>query len=79
MIPKKTVDDLPWGWISQNQDFIGKIEKEYSYFLHAWIDSTKKSPRELYSALKSFVFYMEEVKKFVPQKTNTSNFGLTTY
>lgn len=65
---QKTVDDLPWGWISQNQDFIGKIEKEYSYFLHAWIDSTKKSPRELYSALKSFVFYMEEVKKICASK-----------
>lgn len=65
----KLIDgDLPWGWIAHNRNFINKIEKEYSYFLHTWIEARSKSPRELYSALRSFVLYMEDVKKLCESK-----------
>lgn len=60
--------DLPWGWVSHNRSFTDKISKEYSYFLQAWVDSKSKSPKELYSALKSFVLYMEDVEKICKEK-----------
>lgn len=65
----KLVDgDLPWGWTAHNKDFTDKISKEYSYFLQAWVDARNKSPKELYSALKSFVLYMEDVEKTCKEK-----------
>lgn len=65
----KLIDgDLPWGWIAHNRNFINKIEKEYSYFLHTWIEARSKSPRELYSTLKSFVLYMEDIEKICKSK-----------
>lgn len=61
-------DELPWGWIAKNKEFIDKIEGEYSYFLDNWINARNKSPRELHSALKSFVGYMESVQKLCGSK-----------
>lgn len=58
-----TESKLPWGWINQHKEFTGQIGSEYSYFLNMWLDARKKSPRELYSALKSFVMYLEDVEK----------------
>lgn len=66
-----TVDsdnDLPWGWVTKNREFTDKINKEYSYFLNIWIESRNKSPRELYSALKSFVQYLEDTQKLCKSK-----------
>lgn len=60
--------DLPWGWITHNKDFIDKISSEYSYFLDNWIDTRSKSPKELYSSLKAFVLYMEDVEKLCKSK-----------
>lgn len=65
----KLVDgDLPWGWVAHKKDFIEPIEKEYSYFLQSWLDARNGSPKELYSALKSFVRYMEDVKRLCSSK-----------
>ncbi len=67
----KLIDgDLPWGWLAHNRDFTEKINNEYSYFLHKWIDArnSNSSPRDLYSALKSFVKYMEDVKRLCKEK-----------
>lgn len=61
-------NDLPWGWLSQNREFTEKINKEYSYFLNGWIESRNKSPKELYSALKSFVRYLEDTQKLCKSK-----------
>lgn len=55
--------DLPWGWITANADFTGRIGSEYRYFFNAWLESRSKSPRETYTALKSFVLYMNDAKK----------------
>jgi hypothetical protein len=55
--------ELPWGWISRNKAFTGKIEREYTYFMNKWIDSRKKTQKEEYAALKSFVLYLEKVEK----------------
>ena len=65
---EESEDDLPWGWFGKNEEFINKIDAEYSHFLHTWIESQNKSPRELYSALKSFVRYMECVQKLCKRK-----------
>lgn len=55
--------ELPWGWLSHNKEFTSKISDEFSYFLNMWLDARTKSPRELYSALKSFVLYLEDAEK----------------
>ena len=60
--------DLPFGWITHNKEFIEPLEKEFSYFMHNWINAESKSPKELYSALKSFVYYMEDVKRLCSSK-----------
>lgn len=60
--------DLPWGWISHNKGFTDKINNEYSYFLHLWLESRNKSPKEQYSALKSFVLYLEDAEKLCKSK-----------
>lgn len=60
--------ELPWGWIAHNKEFTDNISKEYSYFLQEWINSRNKSPEKLYSSLKSFVQYMEDVEKLCSSK-----------
>lgn len=60
--------ELPWGWHTHNKDFIEKIGTEYTYFLNMWLDARKKSPRELYPALKSFVMYLEDAEKLCKSK-----------
>lgn len=54
---------LPFGWTYRNREFTDKIHGEYTYFLNMWLDARKQSPRELYSALKSFVMYLEDAEK----------------
>lgn len=60
--------ELPWGWHTHNKEFTYRIGNEYSYFLNLWLDAKQKSPKELYSALKSFVIYLEDVQKLCKQK-----------
>lgn len=65
----KLVDgDLPWGWSYHNEKFINEIRNEYSYFLNKWANARNSSTQELYSALKSFVQYMEDVDKLCKSK-----------
>lgn len=65
---EESEDDLPCGWVTKNREFIEKMNKEYSYFLNVWIESQNKSPRELYSTLKSFVQYLEDTQKICKRK-----------
>lgn len=60
--------ELPWGWVTRNKEFCDKINGEYSYFLNAWLQTRSKSPKEQYSALKSFVVYLEDVEKLCKSK-----------
>lgn len=60
--------ELPLGWVYHNKDFVDRINKEYSYFLDIYIESKSKSPMEKYSALKSFVLYLEDVEKLCKSK-----------
>ncbi|MBE7053866.1 MAG: hypothetical protein E7391_06310 [Ruminococcaceae bacterium] len=60
--------ELPWGWYAYTKEFTDKINTEYSYFLNMWLDSKNKSPKELYSALKSFILYLEDVEKLCKTK-----------
>lgn len=60
--------DLPWGWHSYAKEFTDKIDGEYSYFLNMWLESRNKSPKEQYSALKSFVLYLEDAAKLCRAK-----------
>lgn len=62
------IKDLPWGWISQNKVFVEKIQNEYSNFLNDWLNSRKKSPKEHYSVLKSFIIYLEDVERLCKSK-----------
>ena len=60
--------NLPWGWHSHNKEFTEKIGCEYTHFLNSWLDARKKSPKELHSALKSFILYMEDVERLCKSK-----------
>ena len=60
--------ELPWGWIYRNKEFTDKINKEYTYYLHAWLDSRKKSPKELQVVLTSFIVYLEDTEKLCKSK-----------
>jgi hypothetical protein len=60
--------ELPFGWTYRNRDFVNKISSENTYFLNMWLESRKKSPKELYSALKSFVLFLEDVEKVCKEK-----------
>ena len=60
--------DLPFGWVTKNKEFCDKINSEYSYFLHTWLDSRKMSLMEQYQALKSFILYLEDVERLCKSK-----------
>ena len=60
--------ELPWRWHSHNKEFISKINEEYTHILNMWLDSRSKSPKEQYSALKSFLVYLEDVEKLCKSK-----------
>jgi hypothetical protein len=60
--------ELPYGWFYKNKEIIEKINSEYSYFLDTWLESRNKSPKEQYSALKSFVLYLEDAAKLCRAK-----------
>ena len=60
--------ELPWGWHTHTKEFRNRIQDEYTHFLNIWLDARKKSPKELYSALKSFVVYLEDVEKLCKSK-----------
>lgn len=66
--------ELPWGWVARNKYFCDKITSEFSYFLNAWIESQRKTPIEQYSALKSFVVYLEDVEKLCKSKGECFDF-----
>lgn len=60
--------ELPWGWVYHNREFTGKIGGEYTHFLNTWLDARQKSPKELHSALKSFVVYLEDAESLCKSK-----------
>lgn len=60
--------ELPWGWHTHTKEFTNKINNEYSYFLNRWLESRTKSPLEQYSALKSFVVYLEDTERICKSK-----------
>ncbi len=60
--------ELPCGWHTHTKEFTSKINGEYSCYLNLWLDARKKSPKELYSALKSFVLYLEDAEKLCKSK-----------
>jgi hypothetical protein len=60
--------ELPWGWHTANKVFTDKLKSEYRMFLNTWLDSRKLSSVEEYTALKSFVIYMEDVKRLCQNK-----------
>ena len=65
----KLVDgDLPWGWVAHKQDFTEPITKKYKCLLNLWVDARNGPPQELYSALKDFVLYMEDIEKLCKSK-----------
>lgn len=60
--------ELPWGWHTANKEFTTQIKGEYSYFLHEWIESIHKSPKENLQALNSFVIYLDDAGKLCESK-----------
>lgn len=76
----KLVDgELPWGWVTHYKDFIDKYTEEYNYFLYAWFDARKGSPKEERPALKSLLLYMDDVQKLCDQKGECFGFWCSDY
>lgn len=63
-----TEGELPFGWVYHNREFTGKIGGEYTHFLNTWLDARQKSPKELHSALRSFVVYLEDAESLCKSK-----------
>lgn len=63
-----TDGELPWGWVYHNNEFTSKIKGEFTYFLNTWLDARKKTPKELHSALKSLIMYLEDAEKLCKSK-----------
>lgn len=60
--------ELPWGWTYANKEFVDKIQTEVNYFRNAWIQSKKDGVLKEYASLKSFVLYLNDVKKLCASK-----------
>lgn len=60
--------ELPWGWHTHTKDFTEKINREFSYYLNAWVETRNKSPEEQCLALRSFIQYLEETEKLCKSK-----------
>lgn len=59
---------LPWGWRTANKEFTDKIRSEYNVFFQKWLDSRDEDPVTQYAEIKSFVLYMQDVKKLCVSK-----------
>lgn len=66
--------ELPWGWVTRNKEFCDRIQGEFLYFLHTWLEAKNKAPMERYSALKSFVVYLEDVEMLCKSKDECFEF-----
>lgn len=66
--------ELPWGWVTRNKEFCDRINGEYTHFLNAWLQARSKSPNEQFSALKSFVVYLEDAEKLCKAKGECFDF-----
>ena len=53
--------NLPFGWVTHNQNYVDMIEHDMQPFRQAIVDA--KTDVEKYAALKSFVLYLKDGKK----------------
>ena len=60
--------ELPWGWYTENREFIARIESEHGYFVNAYDKSRRKGIKQEYAALKSLILHMEDVQKLCKRK-----------
>lgn len=60
--------ELPFGWVTHNKDFTEPIQQKYDQLLHQWLNSRTKTPKEVYTALSSFVAYMEDIERLCKSK-----------
>lgn len=82
--PKNEVEDkldtldengeLPWGWHYAHKEFIDKINNEYNYFLSCCSATKGQHPKEELSAVKSFLIYIEDVRKLCRSMGETYSF-----
>lgn len=61
-------DPLPFGWVTQHEDFTAPLQADMNYFRRYWIASLKQPPKVQYGALKSFVIFLEDAQKLCYQK-----------
>lgn len=53
--------DLPWGWVTRNAKFTGKISSEFNQFMNTWLSAKATgSPEEYRNALKSLIKFCED-------------------
>ena len=69
--------ELPWGWYTENREFIARIESEHSYFVNAYDKSKRKGITQEYAALKSLILHMEDVQKLCMRKDECFAFWST--
>ncbi len=60
--------ELPFGWLYLNKEFTEQIKREFTVFLHNWIEAKQQSPLELYNALNSFVQFLKSAGRLCESK-----------
>lgn len=66
--------ELPFGWVTRNKEFCDRISNEFSHFLNNWLASRGKAPMDQYSALKSFVLYLEDAERLCKSRGECFDF-----
>lgn len=70
---------LPFGWITQKQEFIKPLEIEFERFRLNWVNSFNTNYHNEYSALKSFLIYINDCQKLCDSKGECYSFWCSEY
>lgn len=71
--------DLPFGWTTHKQEFINPLETEFEQFRLNWVNSLNTNYDNEYSALKSFLIYINNCQKLCDSKGECYSFWCSEY
>lgn len=71
--------ELPFGWITHKQEFIKPLEIEFEHFRSNWVNSFNTNYHNEYSALKSFLIYINDCQKLCDSKGECYSFWCSEY
>ena len=71
--------DLPFGWTTHKQEFINPLKTEFEHFRLNWVNSLNTNYDNEYSALKSFLIYINDCQKLCDSKGECFSFWCSEY